>query len=436
MIVKGDVKKAIIELQNDKNNAVMKVLDYKNKNEGILSDVCFTIKDIFATDFCKTQASSKILENFEPGYTADCVKLLINEGAIPVAKVHNDELALGGTGTYSAFGVVKNPLDEERYVGGSSSGSAATLTKNIGFALASDTGDSVRLPASFVGKVGYKPSYGAISRYGMFPYASSLDTVSYFAHNVSDIATISRVLFKVTNNDMTTKKVNIENVKLSKPKTIAILDFKNILNDYVKKSLNDLTEKLINEGIILKFIEFDTNLANSIKAVYDIISYSEASSNLANLNGVAFGNRVEKNEWQDTYKQTRKCGFGKMVQRRLTLGSLFLKEENQHELFLRAAKVRRIYKNYMNQFLNSYDIVIYPASNGIAPKFTENKKPVYIDWILTGANLIGNPSITIPLDKHNNLPFNLAIDSKLYNDEKLLSYALYIEKIINFEGSK
>ncbi|UUD37007.1 aspartyl/glutamyl-tRNA amidotransferase subunit A [Mycoplasmopsis californica] len=436
MLVKGDIKKALKELKNDNNNAVMAVLNYKNSHKGILENTIFTIKDVFATDFEKTQASSKILENFEPGYTADCVRLLIEAGATPVAKVHNDELALGGTGTFSAFGIVKNPLDSTRYVGGSSCGSAATLTKNIGFALGSDTGDSVRLPASFVGKVGYKPSYGAVSRYGMFPYASSLDTVSYFAHDVSDIATISKVLFKVTGNDMTNRVVKVDKVKLLKPKKIAVLDFRSHLVPYVKDALNDLTRKLKYQQISLDFVEFDTNIANSIKAVYDIISYSEASSNLANLNGIAFGNRKEQNEWQDTYKQTRKSGFGKMVQRRLTLGSLFLKEENQKDLFLRAAKVRRIYKDYMNKYLENYDLVIYPASNGIAPKFDSEKLVTFVDWILTGANLIGNPSLTIPFGKHNNLPFSLAIDSKLYNDEKLLSYALFIEKVINFEGGK
>lgn len=434
MKILGNIKEARIELENDKNNAVAQLLNIKNNVKGPLENCVFTIKDIFATSFAPTQASSNILKNFKPHYTADSVQLLLDAGALPIAKVHNDELALGGTGTFSSFGIIRNPLDSTRLAGGSSSGSVATFTDNISFALASDTGDSVRLPASYVGCVGYKPSYGAISRYGMFAYSSSLDTVSYFAHNVNDIAILSKVLFKKSKNDMTSKEVKIDNIIKTKPQKIAILNFENYSKDYVWNEVLNLEKMLKNQQISTKFIEINLDLMNSIKPLYDIISYAEASSNLANLNGIAFSNRIEKNEWQDTYKQTRKSGFGKMVQRRLTLGSFFLKNENQKELFLKAAKIRRIYKEYMSEILNEYDVVIYPASNGIAPKFDSKEKSNFTHWVLTGANLVGNPSISIPLGKHNKMPFNITIDSSLYNDEKLLSYSLYIEELINKRG--
>lgn len=434
---KGNVQKALDELKKDKNNSVATILDnYSNKYQGLLSGATFTIKDIFATDFAKTQASSFILKDFEPHYNADCVQKLIEAGAVPVAKVHSDELALGGTGTFSAFGLITNPLDSKRYSGGSSSGSVATFTKNISFALASDTGDSVRLPASFIGCVGFKPSYGAISRYGMFPYASSLDTVSYFAHNTQDIVELSQVLYGRSVKDMNSKNIPIKNVKSIKPKKVAILNTEGYSQSYVWKSIEKVLKILQKDDIQCDLIKPDINMVNAIKPLYDIISYAEASANLANLNGIAFGNRVEQVEWQDTFKQTRKSGFGKMVQRRLTLGSFFLKEENQEDLFLRAQKIRRLYKDHMNKYYREYDVVLYAASNGVAPLFTDNSESNFTHWILTGANLIGNPSISIPLNSHEGLPYNLCIDSYLYNDEKLLSYSLYIEKLIDYKGGQ
>lgn len=289
--VYGNVNEAIKELSKDKNNAVAYV--YKNQvcqnSSGLLANATFTIKDIFATNDCKTTGSTKLLANFEPHYNATCVQRLIDAGAIKVAKVYCDELALGGTGTFSAFGLIKNPLDNTRLAGGSSSGSVATFTNNISFALASDTGDSVRLPASYNGVVGFKPSYGAISRYGMFAYASSLDTVSYFAHNVNDIVLVSQALFAKDNKDFTSKDVAIKEVKKQMPKSICILDV-DYLTSPVKKAYQGLINKLqAYKNIKVSVIKPNEDLFMAIKPIYDIISYSEASANLANLNGIAFG---------------------------------------------------------------------------------------------------------------------------------------------------
>lgn len=432
--VYGNVNEAIKELSKDKNNAVAYV--YKNQvcqnSSGLLANATFTIKDIFATNDCKTTGSTKLLANFEPHYNATCVQRLIDAGAIKVAKVYCDELALGGTGTFSAFGLIKNPLDNTRLAGGSSSGSVATFTNNISFALASDTGDSVRLPASYNGVVGFKPSYGAISRYGMFAYASSLDTVSYFAHNVNDIVLVSQALFAKDNKDFTSKDVAIKEVKKQMPKSICILDV-DYLTSPVKKAYQGLINKLqAYKNIKVSVIKPNEDLFMAIKPIYDIISYSEASANLANLNGIAFGECKNGEKWEEIMTNTRSQGFGVMVQRRLTLGSFFLHSENQKELFLKAQKCRRLVKDYYEKLHNTYDIVIYPASADVAPYIDnkKNKNHKYMDYILTGANLAGNPSISIPWIKKDNLPVNLAIDAKRYEDQKLLSISLWMEEFL------
>lgn len=432
--VYGNVNEAIKELSKDKNNAVAYV--YKNQvcqnSSGLLANATFTIKDIFATNDCKTTGSTKLLANFEPHYNAACVQRLIDAGAIKVAKVYCDELALGGTGTFSAFGLIRNPLDNTRLAGGSSSGSVATFTNNISFALASDTGDSVRLPASYNGVVGFKPSYGAISRYGMFAYASSLDTVSYFAHNVNDIVLVSQALFAKDNKDFTSKDVAIKEVKKQMPKSICILDV-DYLTSPVKKAYQGLINKLqADKNIKVSVIKPNEDLFMAIKPIYDIISYSEASANLANLNGIAFGECKNGEKWEEIMTNTRSQGFGVMVQRRLTLGSFFLHSENQKELFLKAQKCRRLVKDYYEKLHNTYDIVIYPASADVAPYIDnkKNKNHKYMDYILTGANLAGNPSISIPWIKKDNLPVNLAIDAKRYEDQKLLSISLWMEEFL------
>lgn len=432
--VLGNFENARKELTNDKNNAVAYVYDQmKNLNQnGSLSNAVFTIKNVFATDEATTNASSKILENFQPHYNAQVVQKLLNAGAVPVAKVHSDELALGGTGTYSGFGLVKNPIDPERLSGGSSSGSIATLTENISFALASDTGDSVRLPASYNGKVGFKPSYGAISRYGMFAYCSSLDTVAFFAHNVNDIFEVSKTTFGIDNKDMTSVEVKIHQLNMIKPENVIALDLDEFLEDYVLDSYNKLIEKLIKNGVNVEKIKPDLTILRNIKPVYDIVSYSEASANLANLNGIAFGERKTGENWQEIMTNTRTSGFGKMVQRRLTLGSYYLYSKNQDEIFKKAQKVRRVIKDYLTNLHKNSDVLIYPASAAVAPfiDFSKNKNYDLMEYILTGSNLVGNPSITLPLGKKDNLPFNIALDSEIYSDEKLLSISLWFEEIL------
>ncbi|QZE12684.1 Asp-tRNA(Asn)/Glu-tRNA(Gln) amidotransferase GatCAB subunit A [Mycoplasma sp. Ms02] len=433
----GNWQEAQKELQADTNNALKYLFQTKNENKGVLQNAVFTIKDNIATKNAPTTASSKILEGFQPSYDATIVEKLVQAGALPIAKVNHDELALGGTGTFSAFGLITNPLDSQRLVGGSSSGSVATFTKNIAFSLGSDTGDSVRLPASYNGVVGFKPSYGAISRYGLFAYASSLDTHAYFTHSVNDAALVSQVVYGKDSKDMTSKEVAIANITELKPKKVVALNLSSFVEPYVADAYEKLLDQLKSKNVEVELVSVNQDILRAIKPVYDIISYSEASSNLANLNGIAFGNRQDSNNWADIMTQTRTKNFGEMVQRRLTLGSFYLYTENQEKIFIKAQKVRRVIKNYLEELQRKGDILIYPASAAVAPYIdsSKNKSYDFMDYILTGANLVGNPSLSIPLAKKDHLPFNLAIDSFLYNDEKLLSHALWVEGVIQNGGN-
>ena len=423
-INKGNKNNALKELANDKNNSVAHL--YKTPTNG---DFVVTIKDLFATEDAPTQASSKLLENFMPGYDATVIKKLKEAKASIVCKTHMDELALGGTGMYSAFGDIVNPLDNKRIVGGSSSGSASTFTKNISLALASDTGDSVRLPASYVGVVGFKPSYGAISRYGMFPFASSLDTVSYFTHNVNDAIEGANILFGKDEMDMTTKEVVLPVSKLTKPKVVSVLDINKYLSSAQKEAMEKLIATLTKDGIKVNTVKVEEELLEQISTVYDVISFSEVSTNNANLTGISFGNRIEGKDWSDTMVKTRSEGFGRMVRKRMTLGAYYLQANNQEEIFLKAQKVRRLIVDSFNKLYENCDVLIYPTAE-IAPLISVGKQNNIHDSILIHANFGGTPAITLPFEKEDGMPFGLSVNSKIYSDASLLSNSLYLEKII------
>ncbi|MDD1371333.1 amidase family protein [Metamycoplasma hyosynoviae] len=436
MIIKGDIKKAIKELKSDKNNAVAYVFENaKLQDKGILSNCVFTIKDNYAQKNVECKASSLFLNNFKPQYNATVINLLEQAGATCIARTNLDEFGLGGSGEYSAYGKVLHPQNKKYLVGGSSSGAAATFNENISFAIGSDTGDSVRKPASNIGKCGFKPSYGAVSRYGLFAFATSLDTVAYFTHNVSDLITLSSVLYKQDlKSDLTSKELSFEasSIKEQKPKTVCYLDCFDQLEDYVASSYQKFLDTLVAKGINLIKIKVNEKLLKSIDTVYRIIAFSEASSNLSNLVAINFGMKQEGKNWEEIMINSRSKNLGKMVQSRLILGSYFLEQENQSKYFNQAKKMRRYLSNYFTKIHEQCDIFVFPASNASAPEDGKAYKSSYMDYILTYGNLVGNPSLTLKLGENpkNHMPFNISIDAKLYSDTKLMEYALFIEKIL------
>lgn len=442
----GNFEKAKKILKEDKNNTVYFIFEDKlnafKENKTLLKDAVFTIKANFANKYDKSTGSSKSLENFAPSYNATVIQKVIEQGANPVAITNCDELGLGGLGLFSSNGPIYNPLDSNKIVGGSSSGAAATINENISFAIASDTGDSVRRPASFVGKVGFKPSYGAVSRFGLFSYSTSLDTVAWFANNVNDATQVAKAVYGKDENDLSSKEVEINSLSLDfeankekfKPKKVGILNLFKFAKSYVTKAFHKIVHLLIQQGIEVEFINVDEELLKCIDPVYAIITYSEATSNLSAINGLTFGNTKENQTWEEIFKDTR-SKFDYHLQKRLILGSFYLSKDNQEKYFIKAKKARRVIKEYYDNILSQYSCVIFPSFVGVAPD-VKNIETDYslngniLGFILTLANLVGNPSISIPLGKYNNLPFNLSIESKLYDDANLLKYSLYFEDLI------
>ena len=419
----GNYSKAIEELKN--NKATAKLMDSKESNFVV------TLKDNYATANYETEASSDILKGFKPHYNATVINKLNEAGASIVAKVHLDELALGGTGTYSNIGTIENRLDNTRMAGGSSSGSIATFTENISVAIGSDTGDSVRLPASFHGDYGFKPSYGAISRYGLFAYSSSLDHVAYFAHNMHDIVETSRILFGKDEMDMTSKEVELPTQDKIKPSKVGFIKNVNELTDYQLDAYMGLKAKLEADGIEVVEFELTREEKEAILAIYQVISFSEASSNDSNLNGISFGNRVNGANWEEIMFNTRSTHFGLMSQARFAIGAYFLDTEHQDAIFNKAMKIRRHLVDKFNSFKKQVDALVYPATR-IAPKLNEAKKEDHFSYLIH-ANLSGTPSMTIPFGKHDGMPFGLSIDGLIYEDKKLLSVASYIDALIGGE---
>ncbi len=437
--------------QSDYNSFVT-ILDkckYKNRDSKI-SGIPYALKDNFSTSGILTTASSNILKDYVPVYDATVYKKLKNAGAVLVGKTVLDELAMGGTGTTGHTGIVRNPWDKERMIGGSSAGSAATVALGIvPFAIGSDTGDSVRKPAALGGVVGFKPTYGRISRYGLFAFASSLDHVGIFTRNVRDCAIVTDVLKGKDINDMVTLNddgktysdlidKDIKGRKLFYIKEICGMDTykdsddKELLETISK--FHELVDKLRNTGFIVEEVSMDKALLEAIYPTYMCISCAEATSNNSNLTGIQFGPRGEGSSIEEIMFDARTKGFSELIKRRFILGSYILQRENQEKLFLNAGRVRRMVVDKMNDFFKEYDSMIAPCSGGGAAKFDATSEKLSSRYLILENHLaIGNfggfPSITLPYAFVNDMPVGVNITGKVCEDDIVLNIAQKIEEV-------
>ena len=422
-----DLAKEAIELaKKDTNNAFEYIMEKEALEiaskltepeiDNPLWGIPFAIKDNISTKDVPTTASSNILNGYVPLFNATVVEKLLNKHAVPIGKTTLDELAMGGTGTSGHLGMTYNPYDEThtRLAGGSSCGSAAaTSAPIVPFALGSDTGDSIRKPASFVGLVGLKPTWSRISRYGLFPFAPSLDTVGFFTRSVKDCAYLLNVTSGRDENDSTssTKPVDDYVSLINKPvkglKIATIRQINNAIKDEeVLKAFNNTIEQLKKEGVIVDEIDLDLNMLASIFPTYFVISCSEATSNNANLDGIKFGPYCEGNTYQEVMFNNRDKGFSPLIKRRFIIGSYALMSENREELFDRAQKVRRIIVETFNKKLEEYDCLIGLASPSVAPTFESSSDKLSATYLIADnylafANFGGQPSITLPLGFKN-----------------------------------
>lgn len=414
------------------------------KEDEYLKGIPFLAKDNYSTKGIETTASSNILNGYVPLFDATVIKKLKAAGMILVAKTTMDELAMGGTGTSGHKGNTLNPYDHSRIVGGSSCGSAAATALGISpLALGSDTGDSVRKPAAYSATVGFKPTWGRVSRFGLFPFAPSLDTIAYFTRNVLDSAYVLSAIAGKDSHDMsssTRKKEHYQNYVLEKRTLKKVGYFKAvddaIENEMLKESYHSLLKKLEERGYEVISYDYPIELLDALYPTYMIISCAESTSNDANLDGIRFGPAAadDPKTYEEYMKECRTKGFSDLIKRRFVIGSFSLLSQNQEEMFSRAQKARRLIVDNMNKFFDSIDYLVMPASYSKPKKISElstawSTKPDFLDNILTLGNFGGYPSITLPLMFEDGLPFGINVTGRVFEDGFLFGLASEIEDI-------
>ena len=441
----------------DKYNAFVTILDdaeAKEVSESLVSGIPFGVKDNYSTKDVLSTGSSNTLKNYVPFYTATVVQRLMDAGAIMVNKTALDEFGMGGTGTTPHTGAVLNPWDQTRMCAGSSAGSACAVASGVyPFALGSDTGDSIRKPAAYCGIVGYKPTYGMLSRYGLFPFASSLDHCGILTRSVEDAAIVTDIMKGIDEHDMTSWDSshihlqealtwNIEGKKLFYIKEICDIHNYPNASDTLKEHLNNFfktLELLKTKGVTVEEVSIDSKLLNAIASVYVVISCAEATSNMSNLTGIIFGPRSNKTDVFEMMKEHRTLGFSPLIKRRFIIGSYVLQKENQERYFKNAQRVRRLIVDKMKELFREYDALILPVSSGPAKKLDEDKDVIdagttVLEEHLQIGNFGGFPSITIPNGFIETLPVGINITGNCYDDENVLNIAYTLESLMPYRG--
>lgn len=444
-----------LKYQDDINSFVTILDKFKSNNSSSkLNGIPYALKDNFSTRGILTTACSNILKDYVPVYDATVYKKLKNSGALLVGKTSMDELAMGGTGTTGNNGVVKNPWDITRLIGGSSSGSATAVALGIvPFSIGSDTGDSIRKPAAFGGVVGYKPTYGRVSRYGLFAFASSLDHVGCFTRSVRDTAIVMDTIKGYDEHDMTSLKddeIVYEDVINNDIKGKKLFYFKDVCdaenydhNDTelvsVLTKFKETIEKIRSLGVVVEEVDFPHELLTALYPTYMTLSCAEATSNNSNLTGIQFGPRASGESIDEIMFNARTNGFSELIKRRFVLGSYILQKENQEKLYLNACRVRRLVVEKMNEIFEHYDGLIMPASGSIAPKFEAasdklSDKYLILENHLVIGNFGGFPSITIPSGFVDNMPICINITGRAKEDHIVLNIANKIEEKLGYKG--
>ena len=407
------------------------------------------LKDNVNTKGIRTTASSRILDNYIPVYNAHIVDKLQAAGAVVIAKASMDELGMGGTNRNAYTGPVNNAWDESRICGGSSGGSAALVAAGVvPFAIGTDTGDSVRKPAAYQGIIGMKPTYGRISRYGIIPYASSLDHVGYFTTSVQDTAVALEVLAGRDDRDMTSSNRAVEAYAANlnhdlRGKRIAVLDNvqEAVANPAIRENFDVLMKKLEARGATVTHVRMDDKLMKALMPTYYIIANAEATANHSNLDGIRFGMREAGENVEDVMINTRTKGFCSYVRKRFVIGSYSLFVENQDKIFRKAQKVRRLIVEELNRVLANSDVVIASAAGTIAPLAEESKDShlgadnnVAENHMVLG-NFSGYPSMTMPTGFAEGMPIGINMTAKAFDEQTLFNIGLAIEEETGLKGN-
>ncbi|NQW07448.1 MAG: Asp-tRNA(Asn)/Glu-tRNA(Gln) amidotransferase subunit GatA [Candidatus Pelagibacter sp.] len=436
-----------VYITEDFSNALAKArsFDEKPNFDLKLPGVPMAVKDLFCTDGVKTTAGSKILNNFIPPYESTVTQNIWNEGAVLLGKLNCDEFAMGSSNETSFFGNVQSPIAKGLVPGGSSGGSASALAANLTpITIGTDTGGSIRQPASFTGTVGLKPTYGSCSRYGIVAFASSLDQAGPMSKDVKDCALLQEIISTYDDKDSTSvdfkrneysKELtnNIKGKKIGIPKEYRV--------DGMPKEIEDLWTKGIEYakdcGAVI--VQISLPHTNYALPTYYIVAPAEASSNLARYDGVKYGFRSKGENLIDMYEKTRSEGFGAEVQRRIMIGTYVLSSGYYDAYYLKAQKVRKLIKNDFDEAYKKVDAILTPSTPSAAFKIgekTNDPVSMYLNDIFTvPVNLAGLPAISIPAGVDaKGYPLGLQIIGKAFDEQNILNIAYAMEEKISFKN--
>jgi aspartyl-tRNA(Asn)/glutamyl-tRNA(Gln) amidotransferase subunit A len=404
----------------------------KNNDPDILNKrllgIPFTVKDLYLVEGTKTTFGSRLMEDFVAPYTSTVVQKCLDEGAILIGKCNCDPWGFGGSGENSGYGPTKHPLDFTRTPGGSSSGSAASLLAGVGlFSLGTDTGGSVRLPASFCGLYGIKPTYGRNSRYGIGSMGSSFDTPGFFARYIEDIELLEKIMEGRDEHDSTTYDLGMQRVAQSSKLSIGLPKefFSDDVDIEIRKAIEESVSKLKNAGHEVKEVSIPSTKYGL--GVYYILVPSEISSNRARYDGVRFGKKVSNN-YEENMIQSRSKYFEDEVKRRIMIGTYSLSKGYADQFYKQASKVRTKLKREFEDVFKEVDVILAPVAPTSAFKLGEKSSdPVQmylVDIFTVTANLVGVPAISVPLDNNSKgLPIGMQIMGGKFNDEAVIQLA-------------
>lgn len=413
--------------------------------DNILFGLPIAVKDNIVTKGLRTTCASHMLDNFTPIYDATVVEKIKAKNMIIIGKTNMDEFAMGSTSRTSYFGAPRNPWNKNRISGGSSGGSATTIAaRDLLFALGSDTGGSIRQPASYTGIVGMKPTYGRISRFGLVAFASSLDQIGPMTKNVYENAILLNALVGKDERDLTSARKDEEDFtrligKDIKGLKIAVPNFlmSDIVNEEIRTKIEEVIEMLKSKGAIVDYV--DVKYLDNAVTLYQIIAMGEASSNLARFDGIRYGHSKENpKDIESLYLETRAEGFGEEVKRRIMVGSYLLSGENAKIYYDKALSIRDDMKKEFSKVFEEYDLIIGPTTTTTAYDLTESmddpRKTFMDDVLVIPVNMAGLPGLNIPVgfDKEN-MPIGMHIIGKAFDEAEIYHLASFIEKELNLD---
>ncbi|HIP60998.1 MAG TPA: Asp-tRNA(Asn)/Glu-tRNA(Gln) amidotransferase subunit GatA [Sulfurovum sp.] len=420
-----------------KNSELNAYIGFEESGEGIP----ILLKDNIQVNGWGVTSGSRILQGYVAPYDATVVQNMKSAGMAPFGRSNMDEFAMGSTTESSCYGVTKNPHDTSRVPGGSSGGSAAAVAAGIAIAaLGSDTGGSVRQPAAYCGVVGFKPTYGRVSRFGLSAYASSLDQIGPITQTVEDAAILYDAIKGHDDKDSTSADFEIEdianNIDSNRKLTIAVID------NYISEADSDIQEAYAKTVEVLRGAGHTIIHKRMTNTKYDIATYyivatAEAATNLARLDGIRYGRRApDSQNLEELYFKSRSEGFGEEVKRRILLGNFVLSSGYYDAYYLKAQKVRHLIRNEFNAIFEEADLILSPVAPSVAPKIGSSEDPLEMyksDMYTIAINLAGLPAISIPVGKNaDGMPIGLQLIAKAFDEKVLFDGALSMEKAVNY----